>query len=932
MLTFDSIFVLLIRFAILSFVLLGIGWLTLRFFKQPVEKIRLIQITLITLFAVTLLSVSNWKPTLNLAILPENPSTTPVVEHHREMPSMIWDSEPSDWKPADDRAQKTVVPVLPQNKDLRSPVKKLEKDVAANKPTIPSSQKQPLSLSTNTKSQSAGIAWPSLQQVVIFLFLTGCLFQCVWLLFGFWCTRNLVQTAKSLDESRQIKTFVTLEQFATEHRVSIVVSDQIRIPIATGIIRPTIVLPLKMLETADKQQVKQALRHEWKHIEQNDLLTWYSLSLCQTLLWFQPCFWILRRELRVNQDLIADDAATVYQDRTDYAETLLTLANQQNTTMTGALTMAGTKSNLFRRIDMLLNRHFPIAAMSRKRVVGAFSIALVAAAVLMISIQLTSAAALSPTPAESNLAQQDDKKKTDKPKATKPVTHTGKVLDAGTGKPVKNAIVVIRRMSSKTWTELGKTESLTNERGEYSFKIPVEQLNDRYLYILVDVKHKDKTYAPRHCGSYSYSMIKKNLKLGDKPWFTSLKMTPGTKISARLVDKAGDPVAGAAIRVNSEGPGTANSRDFSRFSYSKTTSDANGRFEAVVTKEGIARFTVVPKNHCMYAKDIGGKRGDLGDIELSDGFSVSGKVLDARGKPLDNLWVNITRQGMTRSSKTDSGGKFKTRVLDAGEYTIQVQTKATGALEKKEYANFKDDPPPAVFVRQVMEITEATADKPIVIQAVPHIYIRGQGYDSKGNKRAIHLPDVLGTFDGQLAWMRSRKGKDTGSFELMIPHGIERARLTFATSEHSALLIQLGPGKKPTTERSFEYDKIESDMLDVKVIRYVAPILQVNVVDENGKPVKGAAVGLVYEGESPPDPRLVGVKTHVYFEKQTDGKFRSSSLAPGRDFEVFAEKKGFKSERKKFQLKEAAEKEITIVMTPAKVRPEADSAKMKKDK
>ena len=44
----------------------------------------------------------------------------------------------------------------------------------------------------------------------------------------------------------------------------------------------------------------------------------------------------------------------------------------------------------------------------------------------------------------------------------------------------------------------------------------------------------------------------------------------------------------------------------------------------------------------MKSIEIGKKRGDLGDIALESGFPIQGVVRDAKGKPMEGLWVNIT--------------------------------------------------------------------------------------------------------------------------------------------------------------------------------------------------------------------------------------------------------------------------------------------------
>ena len=51
-------------------------------------------------------------------------------------------------------------------------------------------------------------------------------------------------------------------------------------------------------------------------------------------------------------------------------------------------------------------------------------------------------------------------------------------------------------------------------------------------------------------------------------------------------------------------------------------SDDDGRFEAMVTRDGSASVSAIPLDHSMKHVDFGKKRGDLGDIELETGVTI----------------------------------------------------------------------------------------------------------------------------------------------------------------------------------------------------------------------------------------------------------------------------------------------------------------------
>ena len=59
----------------------------------------------------------------------------------------------------------------------------------------------------------------------------------------------------------------------------------------------------------------------------------------------------------------------------------------------------------------------------------------------------------------------------------------------------------------------------------------------------------------------------------------------------------------------------------------------DGRFEVVVCREGIAKLSIIPVDHCMKHIEIGDRRGDLGDVTLASGVALQGIVQDAAGAP-----------------------------------------------------------------------------------------------------------------------------------------------------------------------------------------------------------------------------------------------------------------------------------------------------------
>ena len=284
---------------------------------------------------------------------------------------------------------------------------------------------------------------------------------------------------------------------------------------------------------------------------------------------------------------------------------------------------------------------------------------------------------------------------------------------------------------------------------------------------------------------------------------------------------------------------------------------------------------------------------------------------------MSGLWVNIVAEKdekeasheMRRSAKTDKDGRFVARPLKTEKYLVVVETKATGALEKEKYANFHDTPPPAMFVKRSINVTEESANKPFVIQAVPHVLITLQTFTPSGEISGGHSPDFTGMFDGKFHWIPEGKETGKGAFELMVPHGIEDAELKFMTNEHSALTVQFEAGE-PTPQKSFRFKKLEENINNIRVVRHQAGILKLDIVDVSGNKIEDARIFGSYELTEKPSEEMMWVN-QIGWNKE-DGFFRLSSIVPGALVSVRFSASGFKNQTQKFTLDKAERRTVKI--------------------
>src|SRR5207249_7872305 len=187
---------------------------------------------------------------------------------------------------------------------------------------------------------------------------------------------------------------------------------------------------------ADPHTLRYALAHEWSHVERGDVRRWYLVTLAQVLLFYQPLFWWLRRQLRLSQDYLADARAAGHAaDPTDYAEYLVTLARRRLGVPGLALGITDRRSNLTRRVHMLLLNRRPLARRCRTAWTAG---AVFAAFGLLVGLSAVRLTAGDPPKAE---AKPDDTKKPAEPPKGETLNYSGRVTDKDTGKPIAGATV-----------------------------------------------------------------------------------------------------------------------------------------------------------------------------------------------------------------------------------------------------------------------------------------------------------------------------------------------------------------------------------------------------------------------------------------------------------------------------------------------------------
>jgi beta-lactamase regulating signal transducer with metallopeptidase domain len=125
-------------------------------------------------------------------------------------------------------------------------------------------------------------------------------------------------------------------------------------PMTFGITRPVIVLPLDARDWNDAE-LRRALLHELEHIQRGDWIMQILARVVAACYWFHPLVWMAWRRLCLEAERSCDDAVVMSEERTEYAEQLVTLAQRMSATPVQPLLGMANRSDLSTRVTAVLD-------------------------------------------------------------------------------------------------------------------------------------------------------------------------------------------------------------------------------------------------------------------------------------------------------------------------------------------------------------------------------------------------------------------------------------------------------------------------------------------------------------------------------------------------------------------------------------------------
>lgn len=457
--------------------------------------------------------------------------------------------------------------------------------------------------------------------------------------------------------------------------VDVLRHDGIASPVLYGACRPKILLPAWMCEESSRDDWRGVFAHELSHVRSRDLMWQTLMHVVSVVLWFHPFAWRLRRTHVLMCELNADhDSAVCLGETRSYMRTLarVALASGRRTPNVG-FAMART-SEITRRLDFLKRAMFRLPP--RRRFAATVGLCGLFVTALLGSLQFAAAEA-EPAgdvelPEAKSAAKAKKKAAASAGKAAKQRSLLVRVRDVS-GKPIPNASIVVRQQNDR------KTYR-ADSAGNFTTQIPQPPPS----LVVVTVS------APQHVRMQARFWNDRGQMPEPIPATLSFRMERGTTVGGRVVDMAGEPIAGAKVYFSASGR-PATPRDPTRQSVYEvlSTTGKDGRWRCDVAPAKMTRASL-RVTHSQFVSERSSRRvpekqwGKLRKREhvslLERGHLVEGVVRGPDGKPIAGAKLALGNSpfgavGRHPKPVTGADGVYRFENVKAGDTAVTVVAK-----------------------------------------------------------------------------------------------------------------------------------------------------------------------------------------------------------------------------------------------------------------
>jgi beta-lactamase regulating signal transducer with metallopeptidase domain len=184
----------------------------------------------------------------------------------------------------------------------------------------------------------------------------GVLFLALRSLGGWWHLGQVRRHARRMIPQEIERAFLQLcEQIEVGRKVVLRASDEVISPMAMGVWRATVILPISAVLSLPRAELEAVIAHELGHVRRWDYLWNLVQTAIESLLFFHPAVWWISRTVRDRREICCDEIAVrSCSDAAIYARALLRLEEQRTVKLRLAMALGGCGGSLLGRVRKIL--------------------------------------------------------------------------------------------------------------------------------------------------------------------------------------------------------------------------------------------------------------------------------------------------------------------------------------------------------------------------------------------------------------------------------------------------------------------------------------------------------------------------------------------------------------------------------------------------
>ena len=194
------------------------------------------------------------------------------------------------------------------------------------------------------------------------LWILGMLLLAARALGGWWQLEQVRRRARTLVPEELERSFHRIcKQLQIRQQVALRVSSEVISPLAMGVWRATVILPVSTVMGLPMEELEAVLAHELGHIRRWDYLWNLLQTAIESVLFFHPSVWSLSRTVRERREICCDEIAVQScAGATVYARALLRLEEQRTIQLRLAMALNGCNGSLLQRVKQVLGEGMAI--------------------------------------------------------------------------------------------------------------------------------------------------------------------------------------------------------------------------------------------------------------------------------------------------------------------------------------------------------------------------------------------------------------------------------------------------------------------------------------------------------------------------------------------------------------------------------------------